>query len=479
LLLLAVISFQYVSLHRLAAASGPIVGHRSSSTAATAVDSTSPNLGFPYPQLAKARQLVTSLCCNPEQHFSWAELTAAYGAALDVLEQGSELRSSRVGHGSRTDTTTTTSSSSLLQELLAEASTLLAAEPGLLRCSRDETLLAAWRAAATASTKANTSHGATAADVTTTAAAAHAAAVSQQPLQSRRYLLAANFHNNAAVLPNFVAQALRLALLMPQGHFAVSLYESGSSDTTRLWLTLLHQLLLPLRVPHNITVGGVLSPRLGLPRIQLLAALRNALLDPWLLQQQPQQDKEQGLQQHNSDNQQAQQHAGWRFRRTSRAAAAQKRSAAAAGGAASSLSYGVGSGFVPDTLVFANDVLLCAGDVLRLIMHDAHISCGMDFYTAPWQQQQQQQQQGTGDSTRGTTDATASSSKSSSDVIDDEDDDFFDPDSMQLLSSTASSTGGKASNMQQQQQRHGSGSGSLRFYDKVRAKGCSAVGLLA
>ncbi|WIA43651.1 hypothetical protein OEZ86_010090 [Tetradesmus obliquus] len=144
----------------------------------------------------------------------------------------------------------------------------------------------------------------------------------------------------------------------------------------------------------------------------------------------------------------------------------------------------MGSGFVPHTLLFANDVLLCAEDVLRLVLHDAHIACGMDFYTAPWQRQQQQQQQQQGEqsaggSTSATTDANGSSNSgagsddknigSDDDDDDDDDDDFFDPERMQLLSSTGSSAGSKATAGQQQQQQH-HGNGSLRFYDKWVAR---------
>jgi hypothetical protein len=472
LLLLGIIVIQYAYLHRLSVPDLPLVRHRSSSTGATAADSsTFASLGFPYPQLTKARHLVASICCHDHKQLSWTDLTATYAAALESLEQGSVLQSSKGTQQGDVENT----SISILQEFLSEAINLLAAAPGLLRCSRDDTLLAAWHAAATASSKAQTGHttNSTAAPAAAiTAAASHAAAVAQQPLPSRHYLLAANFHNSAAVLPNFVAQTLRLALLLPQGHLAVSLYESGSSDISRLCLTLLHQLLLPLRVPHNITVHGTLSPRLGLPRIQLLAALRNALLDPWMTQQQQQQQGLPDLQE-SQQQQTQQQHAvptaGWRLWRSAAAVAAQKQSkatAAAAAGASSSLSYGMGSGFMPDTLVFANDVLLCADDVLRLVMHDAHIACGMDFYTAPWQQQQQQQHEADSNAA-----GTAGGSSSTVPNADDDDDDFFDPDSMQLLSRTARKDGSSSSSSSStgaQQQQHGGS--SLRFYDKVRAK---------
>jgi hypothetical protein len=62
----------------------------------------------------------------------------------------------------------------------------------------------------------------------------------------------------------------------------VSVYESGSNDLTRQWMSLLRMLLLPLRVPHVFTANGALRPRPGLSRIELLAALRNALVEPFV-----------------------------------------------------------------------------------------------------------------------------------------------------------------------------------------------------
>lgn len=424
-LLVALLQFRALGLASLSE-----FKHSSSSSSKAAL----PQFGFPYPQLAKLRAGLSAV--YNAQQLSWQELTTAYAAVLHTLQR----------HGSTS--AFTGSSSSSLQAFLQEARALLAAEPGILQCTEDPTLLSAWQMDA--------------------APTETAATVTPKPLRARRYLLAANFHNSAAVLPNFIVQALHLAVLLPQGNLAVSCYESGSSDTSRLWLTLLHQLLLPLGVPHNITVGGALPGRLKLGRIQHLAALRNALLEPWLTQQHQQQH---GRQLH-ARNKQQWIHPWVQALPLHGRAAGPARAAAGSG----SLSHGSGS-FVPDTLVFANDVLLCAGDVVRLVMHDAHIACGMDFYTAPWQQQQQggngagdskQEQDGdsvgqyshdisppqaVGDSSRA---GLASYSSNSAD----DDDDFFDPVSQQLQQGPGA---GKAEGKL--------GPAPLRFYDKVKAGG--------
>jgi hypothetical protein len=175
-------------------------------------------------------------------------------------------------------------------------------------------------------------------------------------------LFAAILHNSGGLAPNLIAQVLRLALLLPPGRLAVSIYESGSNDLSRQWLSLLRMLLLPLGVPHNVTLGGALAPRVRKEggRVAYLAALRNAALEPFL--------------------------SG-----AAGEAAAPSTAGAAAGGAlrlpsaATSAATDAGP-WRPDAVVFANDVFFCAEDVLRLLAHGADLACGLDFYTGSWQQ---------------------------------------------------------------------------------------------
>jgi hypothetical protein len=239
-----------------------------------------------------------------------------------------------------------------------------------------------------------------------------------------------------------------------------------------VWLTLLHQLLLPLGVPHNITLGGTLSGRQGLQRIQLMAALRNAALQPWFTQQQQQQQQDAG-------------------------ASSPPRPAAVAGALELSC-MGPGGLWVPDVIVYVNDIIFCAEDAMRLVLHDAHVACGMDFYDAPWMAAGPtpaaaaaaaagglggdyaaayglQQGNRTGPpAAAGQGEPGHSSSSSSSDGLLpglEAEDDFFDPVTGKVVPLTLSSSSSSAGSGVLKEARV---SGGLRFYDKVR-QGCVKV----
>jgi hypothetical protein len=49
---------------------------------------------------------------------------------------------------------------------------------------------------------------------------------------SQKYLIAADMHNNEELLPHFATQLLHFLALMPTGSVFLSLYESGSTDST-------------------------------------------------------------------------------------------------------------------------------------------------------------------------------------------------------------------------------------------------------
>lgn len=53
-----------------------------------------------------------------------------------------------------------------------------------------------------------------------------------QGLAGTKWLLAANFKDNAEILPNFIKQVWLLAALLPSSSLFVSVYESGSEDAT-------------------------------------------------------------------------------------------------------------------------------------------------------------------------------------------------------------------------------------------------------
>ena len=55
-------------------------------------------------------------------------------------------------------------------------------------------------------------------------------AFSPQALAGTKWLLAANFRNNAQMMPQFIKQVWLLAALLPANSLYVSIYESGSED---------------------------------------------------------------------------------------------------------------------------------------------------------------------------------------------------------------------------------------------------------
>ena len=51
-------------------------------------------------------------------------------------------------------------------------------------------------------------------------------------LKGQKYLIAANFRNNEDLLPHLIVQLWHLLAILPQGSAFVSVYESGSTDST-------------------------------------------------------------------------------------------------------------------------------------------------------------------------------------------------------------------------------------------------------
>lgn len=217
-------------------------------------------------------------------------------------------------------------------------------------------------------------------------------------LKGHKYLLAANFRNNEGLLPHVIVQLWHLLAILPQGSVFVSVYESGSEDSTGnhsvlpfpsrseyhpvpagkclrpslsacsagAWLEVLRQLVAAMQVPHRIVVGAPRRPP-GLPqrfpawrpqrrvmpaggnltraeeqeRIDFLAQVRNAALEPLWLDT-------------VSDGGVA---PTWFRTAAPRAEKA----------------------WPADRVVFMNDVYFCAKDVVRLLLHGADMACGMDF----------------------------------------------------------------------------------------------------
>ena len=133
--------------------------------------------------------------------------------------------------------------------------------------------------------------------------------------------IAANFHNNAATIPGFVAEIASLAHRYGPSSLFVTVYESDSTDQTPRLLQHARTQFTAAGIDHNITTHGALvrGPR---SRIDFLADARNELLKP-LRDMAP--------------------------RRTF------------------------------DYVVFLNDVLFTVDDVTKLLAVGGDVSCGTDF----------------------------------------------------------------------------------------------------
>ena len=73
-------------------------------------------------------------------------------------------------------------------------------------------------------------------------------------LFAERYLVAANMHNNEEVLPHFILQLIHLFAVLPPDTAFLSIYESGSKDSTGV--------LSPLS--ESCTCLQAVSARIGL-----------------------------------------------------------------------------------------------------------------------------------------------------------------------------------------------------------------------
>lgn len=158
-------------------------------------------------------------------------------------------------------------------------------------------------------------------------------------------LIASNLHDSEAIMPNYVAQLLTAisALGRAAQPTFVSIYESGSTDSTASWLLLLDKWLSLLGVNRRVVVGGPLQRAHGQDRIQFLASVRNAVLEPLLPSSAP------------GDG---------------------------TPGHIAQASCGPHGCPAASRVVLLNDVYFCASDVLRLLQYDADIACGMDFIKA-------------------------------------------------------------------------------------------------
>eukprot|EP00898_Chlorokybus_atmophyticus_P001391 jgi/Chlat1/2252/Chrsp17S02566 len=144
-------------------------------------------------------------------------------------------------------------------------------------------------------------------------------------LAGLKVFVAMNLHDNAQVAAHMTNQLHRLLLMLKPENCFVSVYESGSHDTTPGLMIILHNLLSYMNVPHRI-IGSSGDVRGSKERIDFLASVRNKAIEPLI---------EPG-----------------------------------------SIKY--------DKVLFLNDVYNCAEDMLELLLHDAHMVSGWDIGNIDW-----------------------------------------------------------------------------------------------
>jgi len=104
-------------------------------------------------------------------------------------------------------------------------------------------------------------------------------------LRSKKFFIAACLHQSELILPHWSLELIRLLLALRQStasgwvpNLFVSIYESGSTDSTSTLLQSLEGHLNHLGVPHRIVLGGL--ERGHRNRIDFIADIRNRALEP-------------------------------------------------------------------------------------------------------------------------------------------------------------------------------------------------------
>ncbi|GIL63118.1 hypothetical protein Vafri_17243 [Volvox africanus] len=164
--------------------------------------------------------------------------------------------------------------------------------------------------------------------------------------------IATNVRDAQQVMPNYIYH-----LVLTVGsltHYAnpvfVSVYESGSKDRTADWLQVLGDVLDALSVPHRLELGGNIQREKGEERIKFLARVRSAALVPL-------------FEQCNATGQFC----------------------------APSSDKSNSSG----RIIFLNDVLFSAADIVRLLQYPADLVCGLDLGMAAEPDMTEQEHQAT------------------------------------------------------------------------------------
>jgi len=146
-------------------------------------------------------------------------------------------------------------------------------------------------------------------------------------LSNSRYYFAINMHDNELVLSSFYpefVETLKYLKKLTDGHqdsLYVSIYESGSTDLTSHFLESFSLVLENIGVQNTVITNQTDVRASGQKRINFLAKVRNKAMEPF---------------------------------------------------------YQKPANFY-DYVIFLNDVYFCYEDIIRLLVYDADIACGLDF----------------------------------------------------------------------------------------------------
>jgi alpha-1,3-mannosyltransferase len=101
-------------------------------------------------------------------------------------------------------------------------------------------------------------------------------------LTGRRIFIGFNLFNSGAIMNDLLYQLLRLMAAVGANNVFISIYENGSEDDTKIFLSKLDMLLAVFGVPRRVLADFSPKRRPSQNRIEYLAAARNRVLEPLL-----------------------------------------------------------------------------------------------------------------------------------------------------------------------------------------------------